>query len=84
MPSFIMENPESFNRFVITLTDSPLHPKQPNAAAFLFLKPRPFIYSNSPAKEVSIPRFIVGEPTNIAFDLKTSVIISFLSVFAEL
>ena len=30
---------------------------------------------------VKIPLFTVGDPTNMAFDLKTSVITSFLSFF---
>ena len=47
--------------------------------ALLLLNLRPRISSRIPAKAERMPAFTVGEPTRIAFERNTSVIVSFLS-----
>jgi hypothetical protein len=50
----------------------------------MFLNFRSFVSSRMVATETKIPLLIAGDPTRSTFDLKTSVITSFLSVLARL
>jgi len=83
-PSPITAKPAVFRPSLITFTDSPLQPYAPKAKPFFSLNLSPRISSRRAAMELKAPWLIVGDPMPTAFDLKTSVMMSFLSVFEAL